>query len=259
MRRSTPLAAAFLLVTMSVAAQEVRPVWYVAEFKIRSSDARQWINLVRQYDKPMLDELMAAGTVLAWGLDVTVIRREDAPTHRIWVVTPDYGAMDTVVGGFNAMKTPPEDVARYLEVANLAALQEHYMRSIVFKVTDVPPTARPYRTYSAYKVKPGKGGEWAKLFEKYNRPVLDTLLAEGAIYGYGVDVDEFHADDPGWRWFWVVTPNMAAFDKIAAAYTKRSEADRAAVAKEFDNLAEPGAHRDYLYRTIVTGGPPQVK
>lgn len=251
--------AAFLLATVSVAAQEVRPVWYVAEFKIRSSDATQWINLVRKYDKPMLDKLMADGTVLTWGLDAMVIRREDAVTHRIWVVTPGHAGMDKVIAGFNAMKTPPEDVARYLEVANLAALQEHYMRSILFKVTDVPPTAGPYRNYSAIKVKPGKGSDWEKLFEKYNRPVLDKLLAEGAIYGYGVDVEEFHSDDPGWRWVWVMTPNMAAFDKIAAAYAKRSEAERAAVAQEFENVTEPGAHRDYLYRTIVTGGPPQVK
>jgi hypothetical protein len=181
--------AAFLLATVSVAAQEVRPVWYVAEFKIRSSDATQWINLVRKYDKPMLDKLMAEGTVLTWGLDAMVIRREDAVTHRIWVVTPDHGGMDKVIAGFNAMKTPPEDVARYLEIANLAALQEHYMRSILFKVTDVPPTARPYRAYSAIKVKPGKGSEWEKLFETYNRPVLDKLLAEAARPGLVDEVE----------------------------------------------------------------------
>ncbi len=254
MRRSELPFAVVLLAAVLVAAQEMRPVSYVAEFKVKRGDAAEWINLVRKHDKPMLDKLMADGTVLAWGLDTVAIRREEGVTHRIWVVTADYASMDKVVAGFNAMKTAPEDVARYLEVANLSALQEHYVRSIIFKVTEVPPMTRPYRTYSGIKVKPGKGSEWQKLFEKYTRPILDKLMADRTIYGYGVDVEDFHTDDPGWRWVWVVTPNMTAFDKMAAANEKRSEAERAAIAQEFENVTERGSHRDYLYRTVVTGG-----
>jgi hypothetical protein len=254
MRRSPLPIAVVLLAAVSVAAQEMRPVSYVAEFKINRSEAAEWINLVRKYDKPMLDKLMADGTVLTWGLDAVVVRREESVTHRIWVVSADYAGMDKVIAGFNAMRTPPKDVARYLQIANLSALQEHYVRSILFKMTDVPPTVRPYRSYSGTKLKPGKVSDWQKLFDQYNRPVLDKLMADGIIYGYGVDVEDFHTDDPGWRWVWVVTPNMAAFDKIAAANEKRSEATRAAVAQEFENVIEPGAHRNQLYRTVVTGG-----
>ena len=125
---------------------------------------------------------------------------------------------------------------------------------------EAPPAAWPYRTYSGVKVKPGKGSEWLKLFEKYNKPVLDKLVADGAIYGYGVDVEDFHTEDPGWRWVWVVTTNLAAFDKIDASFDaaneKRSEAERAAIAEQFSRVTEASAHRDYLFRTVVMGGRP---
>ncbi|MGH9509918.1 MAG: hypothetical protein ACRD2M_08275 [Terriglobales bacterium] len=253
MRRSLFAFAVVLLAAVSVAAQEMRPVSYVAEFQIKSGST-DWINLIKKYDKPMLDKLMADGTVLAWGLDVVVIHRGEGVTHRIWVVTRDYAGMDKVVAGFNAINVTPEDRARYLEVANLSNLHEHYMRSILLNVPEAPPAARPYRTYSRVKVKPGKGSEWRKLFEKYNKPVLDKLVADGAIHSYGVDVEDFHTEDPGWHWVWVATTNLAAFDKIDAANEKLSETERAAIALEFENVTEAGAHRDYLYRTVVTGG-----
>ena len=101
MRRSLFAFAVGLLAAVSVAAQEMRPVSYVAEFQIKSGGT-DWINLIKKYDKPMLDKLMADGTVLAWGLDVVVIHRGEGVTHRIWVVTRDYAGMDKVVAGFRS-------------------------------------------------------------------------------------------------------------------------------------------------------------
>ncbi len=264
MRKSLFAFAVVLLAAVSVAAQEIRPVSYLAEFRVnwwRGHEAADWINLVKKYDKPFLDKLMADGTVLAWGVDGAVIRREEGTTYLIWVVTADYAGMDKVYAGFNAtwVYTTPEDLARYFEVASLSNLHEHILRSILRNVSQAPPAAHPYRTYSGFKVKPGKGSEWRRLFEKYKKPVLDKLVADGAIYGYGVDVEDFHTEDPGWHWLWVVTTTLAAFDKIDAAFDAAnqewSEKERAAIAEEFGDVTEAGAHRDYLYRTVVMGGP----
>ncbi len=238
MRSSLFALAVVLLAAVSVAAQEMRPVSYVAEFRVKPGPAAaDWINLVRKYDKPMLDKLMGDGTVLAWGLDTVVLHREEGITHRIWVVTADYAGMDKVFAGFNAINTAPEDLARYLEVANLSNYHEHIVRSILLSVPQAPSPVRPYRTYSGVKVKPGKGSEWRTLFERYRKPVLDKLVADGAIHSYGVDVEDFHTEDPAWRWVWVVTTNLAAFDRINAVFDaaneKRSETERAAIEGEF--------------------------
>lgn len=251
MRKSLFAFAVVLLAAVSVAAQEMRPVTYLAEFQLKPDNEADWIKLVRKYDGPMLDKLMAEGTVLAWGVDRAnrpgrcPINGQEGTTHLIWIVAADYAGADKVRAGFNAMNTPPEDVARYLEVANLSNYHSHSLRSILRNVSQAPPAAqpRPYRVYSGVKVMPGKDSEWRRLFEKYSRPVLDKLMADGALYGYGVDVQYFHSEDPGWRWVWVVTTDLAAFDKIHATFDA------------FRHVTEAGAHRDSVFRTVVVGGP----
>lgn len=198
MRSSLFALAVVLLAAVSIAAQESRPVSYVAEFQLKPDNVADWIKLVRRDDEPMLNKLMGDGTVLAWGVDTAAanhpgrcpIKGEEGTTHLIWVVTADYAGMDKVFAGFNATwRQPPEELARYRELANLAKYHSHILRSILLKVPQAPPPTRPYRIYSGVKVKPGKGGEWLRLFENYSRPLLDKLMADGVLYGYGVDVE----------------------------------------------------------------------
>ena len=252
MPRSVFALAVVLLAAVSLAAQEMRPVSYLAEFQLKPENSADWMKLVNRWDGPMLDKLMAEGAVLAWGVDRAGVANhpgrcpitgEEGTTHLIWVVTPDYAGMDKVFAGFSQTGVTPEDGARYLEVANLPKYHSHILRSILRKVLEAPPAARPYRIYSGFKVKAGKGNEWHRLFERYSRPVLDKLAADGALYGYGVDVEYFHTEDPERRWVWVVASELAAFDKIDAALDA------------FRHVTEAGAHRDSVFRTVVMGGP----
>lgn len=242
------ILATLLLTAISATAQQTHRITYVAEFQIRWGQGSEHIGLTRKYDKPMLDGLFADGTVLDWGEDVAIMKREGIATHRVWVSTPDYTSMEKVIAGFNRMQTPQEDVARYLEVANLSKLHERYFRSILFSGPRVSP-ARSLTIYSVVKVNTGKDDDWLALFERHRKPLLDKWLAEGVVHSYGVNVEDLHTESLGGRWIWVTVTNLAQADTILAEF------DRAATDPAFAALTDLSAHRDYVYRKVLAAGP----
>ena len=117
--RTIMIASVVVLLTFtSAAAQENRPVSYLAEFQLKPDNVADWIKLVRRDDEPMLNRLMGDGAVLTWGVGTAAashpgrcpIKGEEGTTHLIWVVAADYAGMDKVFAGFNATwRQPPED------------------------------------------------------------------------------------------------------------------------------------------------------
>jgi len=260
MQRITLSLAVILLAALSVAAQQPEPIAYLAEFKVKPGKEADFIELTKKYDKPLMDRLMAEGTVLAWGLDTAVLHREGGAQFMFWWVNADYAGMDTVFAGFEEMEKqiPAEDQQRFQDIVDLDKHHDHIVRSILLNIREEPPATLPYTSYSSVKVEPGKGNEWRKLWEKYNKPIFDELVADGSILGYGVDVEEFHTEDPAWRMIWVVTTDLASFDKIDAAFAAdreaRSEEEREAIGHLFRKVTVAGVHRDYLYRSVLVGG-----
>ena len=86
------------------------------------------------------------------------------------------------------------------------------------------------------------------LYDKYTKPVLEQLYADGAVTAYGVDAEVVHTGDPGLRFFWQVLPDADALDKVEAAYAaaraKRSPEERRSIGMAFAELTDPTAHRD---------------
>jgi hypothetical protein len=229
MRRLVFVLFMTLLLATASAAQEmeeVKPVSYLGEFQVHPAKAGTFVEMVKKYDKPVLDRLMTEGAVLAWGLDTTVIHRDDGANFLFWFVTADYAGMDTVFAELEKMEESPE--------------------------------GRVYTNYASVKVKPGQGDDYLALYKKYTASVLDPLVADGTIYGYGLDREDFHTEEPQWRFIWIVVPNLAAFDKVDAAFEAAREglsrAERSIMENQFREKAEPGAHRDYFFRSVLMPG-----
>lgn len=267
MRRTFVAFVVVLLLALPLVAQEeakMEPVSYLAEFQVKPEKAAEFIGMVKKYDKPALDGLMAEGAVLAWGLDTVVIHRENEGNFLWWFVTPDYAGMDKVFAALEKVEATisPEDMAAMLETVDLSKHHDHILRSLHVSVSDTPPSAPPYTNYASVKVLPGHGDDYLKAFQKYDAPVLDALVADGTIYGYGVDREDFHTEEPQWRFIWIVVPNMAAWDKVDAAFAadreKMTPAQRSIMEHSFRDITEAGAHRDYFFRTVVMPGGPSM-
>ena len=100
------------------------------------------------------------------------------------------------------------------------------------------------------RVKPGHMQEFMELFRKYDKPVYEKLVADGVIYAYELDTEAVHTMEPGLMWTIVTMPNLAAKDKVNAAFEEANknlpEAERNMIQKLYLDVVVPGSHRDSL-------------
>ena len=64
-------------------------------------------------------------------------------------------------------------------------------------------------------MKPGKGADYRRTWEKYNKPVFDKLVADGVVLAYGLAVEDVKTDGDFTHFVWIATANMAAATKLA--------------------------------------------
>jgi hypothetical protein len=276
-RRCLLLLTVFLVAAGPVLAQQPEPVSLAATFTVKPGMEEQFINLVKKYDQPVFEKLMTDGAVVAWGVDVPVLHHPGEPTHTVWWGMPNYAAMDKVLAAFAELekKIKADDEQRAAEARRLKqpvpkpALQEFFesvdisqhrdfvYRSIIFNATSspVPAGALPYTSTSRFRVERGRGPDYRQLFEKYDKPIMDKLVADGVVLAYGLDVEDVTSQEPGTRWFWVAVPNLAAIDKIEAAFNadrqRRSEEERATISRQFREVIVAGSSHDDLTRAVM--------
>ena len=81
-------------------------------------------------------------------------------------------------------------------------------------------------------------------------PLMEKLMADGAILEYEVDTEAIHTQDPGSFWVIFITPNADGLDKFNAALRdagKKNPLNGPAIGSMVDFTP----HRDYL--SISTG------
>ena len=66
-RMVTGLVLALAVAAPALAQDEATPLTWVAYTRVKSGKTQDWLQLSMKYDKPLLDKLMADGTVLSWG------------------------------------------------------------------------------------------------------------------------------------------------------------------------------------------------
>jgi hypothetical protein len=97
--------------------------------------------------------------------------------------------------------------------------------------------------------------EYLELFRKYDKPVLDKLVADGVIYGYVLLTEAVHTMKPGFVWQVTTLPDLGAKDKVRAAFSeswkKLPDGERQMLEKVAFDMADYGSHRDDLALSVV--------
>ena len=118
-----------------------------------------------------------------------------------------------------------------------------------------PAGAQPVNSFDMVQVKPGRVQEYLELFRKYDKPVLEKLLADGTIYGYYFTTEAIHTTKPGKVWVSVVMPGLGTMDAVRAAYVeankKLPEAESKLLERLYFDLTEEGTHRDGLSMSLT--------
>jgi len=117
----------------------------------------------------------------------------------------------------------------------------------------VAQEAKPLIYVAFYKVHPDKGGQWTDGMKKLFVPVMDKLMAKGAVLSYGLDEDMLHRVGETNHDAWWAMPNLAAYDQVVRAVDE-------AFAKQPEDLAnildaqDVDQHYDLLFRTVASSG-----
>jgi hypothetical protein len=266
---------AILLSCISSAAQQAKPqpliFWYV--YTIHPGKEDEFLDLVKTVGQPVRDKLMADGVVQAWGVQASMLRVPGQGTHWIWYVVADWSGIDKVDAAMRAQiakfssndsmaagkkgQKPAGSVNdRLREMADMSKTHDYVTRELVSNESSTTPAGvLPYTRYGFVKVKPGKGGDYRRAWEKYNKPVYDKLIADGVILGYGLDVEDVRTSGEFTHFTWVDTKDLAAMDKLRAAFIAdrehRTQEEQDAISNLFGSLLDADATRATVARSLI--------
>ena len=104
-------------------------------------------------------------------------------------------------------------------------------------------------------MKPGKGADFRKAWEKYNKPVFDKLLADGVILAYGLAVEDIRTEGEFTHFVWYDVKDLASLDKVRAAFMadrdRRSQEEQDALTHLFVSLQDADASRSELTHSLI--------
>jgi hypothetical protein len=270
-------ALLMLMSCFTAAAQQAQqPLTFWYEYHVNPGKDDEFLNLVKTVGQPVRDKLMADGVVLAWGVEAPELRVPGDATHMIWFSVADYAGLEKVdtamreqigkmteesaKGSASGKKGSPAasgPMARMVEITDFAKTHDYLTRDLVsgFAAAMPPAGTLPYTRYSFVKVKPGKGPEYRKAWEKYNKPILDKLAADGTVLAYGLAIEEVRTDGDFTHYTWIATKDLASQDKVRAAVLgdrdKRSAEEQEAITRLFAELTDPDAARSELARSLI--------
>ena len=246
------VVAGLLLIAMAtpvVAQNEVKeksPIYiYVGEWSIPRA---QWADMEKSEtaDQTMLQSAMSAGTIIAYGSDTNLVHQPDGPTHDDWWVANSMAGILNMLDQFYKAGSGATPV---LISATRHADSVDVSRYYNWK----PGTYKGAYTHgSTYKLKADAPDDAVDLLSKsFIVPLMEKLMAQGAIVEYDIDTQAIHTEAPGSFWLFYTTPNAEGLDKVNQALQqalKASPLDGPA----FGSMVDFTPHRDYLSRTNAT-------
>ena len=251
----TIAAIGALVAASTVSAQQYKSLVSVATFKVAPGGESAFVEKGKAF-APVLDKLMDAGVVLAYGMDTSMLHVPGENNVDFWVVVPNYGALeksDAAIDEF--MGQHPALMQEVASLTDLSAHRDMLIQTMEQNYTKVPAGSKPIMAFETMRAKPGRMGDFIALFNKYHKPVFDKLVADGVIYGYELDSEALDTMEPGTIWGLVIMPDLAAEDKLEAAFSAAMknlpEADRNTMEKQLMDTIEYATHRDRITRAVV--------
>jgi hypothetical protein len=268
---------AVLVCSITAAAQQVpmQPMTFWYDYTVNPGKEDEFLDLVKTVGAPVRDKLMADGVVLAWGVMTPLLRVPGNATHTIWYAVSDYAGVEKVEGAMRAQiaklteeaskagvtkkatTTSTGPMARLAEIADISKTRDYLTRDLVFGANQSVSTAGllPYTRFNFVKVKPGKSAEYRKAWEKYNKPILEKLMADGVIFVYGLSVEDIRTEGSFTHFTWYDTKDLASMDKIRAAFLSdrehRSQEEQDVITHLFNSLTDGDASRAEVDRALI--------
>ena len=268
---------AVLLCSIRSAAQQpqLQPLTFWYEYTVNQGKEDQFLDLVKTVGAPVRDKLMGEGVVKAWGVMTPLLRQPGGTTHSIWYAVEDYAGVEKVSTAMTAQIAKLTEEAskagvtkkgasatagpmtRLGETVDTSKTRDYLTRDIVIGLGPSISTAGllPYTRFNFVKVRAGKAAEYRKAWEKYNKPILDKLMADGVILAYGLAVEDVRTEGNFTHFTWYDMKDLASMDKIRAAFIgdrdHRSQEEQDAITNLFASLTDLDASRAEIDHAVI--------
>jgi len=219
-RLSWILISLLLLAALPAGAQEdgAGPLTWFAFSTVKPGKTEAAVAFTLE-SKELMEGLIADGTILSWGLATPINHTPgDLWNHVQWVTVADWSKVDDWVA---AVMGRMEEMDEATIAENMQRAQQIYVEGSHFDEVVRHPVfsrgsgAAPRYFYAAeFVAKPGQESAMVKLFKEAVAPLLDELVADGAMTSYGVYSTELHLDVEWTHRFWYGLPNLAAIDTM---------------------------------------------
>ena len=194
----------------------------------------------------IMEKALAAGVLVGYGSDRYLIHEVDGVTHDDWFSSLSMaGLLNTLDEIYKAGgATAPALVSATRHSDSLWVSRYYNWRSGSWKGA--------YTRTAVYKLKPDEPSDTVEMLSKSVLvPLLEKLLADGALVEYEVDVQAVHTESPAIFAIDIIAPNAEGLDKFAAALAeagRKNPLNGTAIGA----LTDSSAHHDYLSRTNAT-------
>ena len=212
---------------------------YVAQW---SSPRADWpaMEKVDAAQKQVFEKLFADGTIIGYGRYRVVSHQEGQPTHGDWWTATSMAnllkALSAVSGQSGAS-----------DINKVLGESKHWDLILTSRQYGVHSgtVENGYLRVSTYTAKPGQGEMLTTAIKAYMVPILDKLLADGALHGYSIDREAVHSGDPNTVDVAIVTNDADGLDKFMAALEAGGKANPLG-SPAFANATDGSLHRDFL-------------
>jgi hypothetical protein len=214
---------------------------YVASWVIPRA---RWADMAkdRGTNDKVLDHSMAAGLLVAYGDDESLVHTPEGATHSGW-----WCAM-SMAGLFNTLDEFYKNGSAVSPVLTNAT--RHWDEVYVSRFYDwrTGSVKDGYVHGAVYSLKPEAPADAVALLSRsFVVPLFEKLMGDGSVSAYQIAEQEIHTADPNQFFIFFITPKAEGLDKVNAALSEAIRANSLA-SPAFGSMVDFSRHRDELGR-----------
>jgi hypothetical protein len=208
----------------------------------------QWAEMEKgnATNQKILEKAMADGTIVGYGNDINLVHTPDGETHDNWWSAMSMAGMLNVLDKFYKSGSATSPV--------LASATKHWDNIFVSRYYNWHSGSYKgaYGRAAQYKLKADAAPNAVETLSKnLFVPMLEKMLAEGAILEYEVDTEAIHTEDPGTFWVIFIATTADGLDKFNATVRDLSKTNPLA-GPAIGSMVDFTPHRDLLFSSSGT-------
>lgn len=197
-------------------------------------------------NQKILAPALADGTLLGYGDDETIVHTTDGPTHDSWWQASSMAALLKVLDAFykSGGAASPVLLSSTKHWDGVYESHHYNWKSGSWKGA--------YGRASSWKLKADAPADAVDILAKnLFVPLLEKLLADGAIVEYEIDEETIHTESPDKFFVYILAPTADGLDKFSAAIREGAK-NNPLSGPAFGSMIDFTPHRDELFRSNVT-------